>query len=149
MSGLAGLLVGLIEGEVRPGIYRWHGGFDVADVRRTVEHAGFHFAHVDGWLAGTKAELLAAMGEALDFPDHYGQNFDALADCLHGVHAAPGQHGVVLLWDGWSTLARSDAKAFGIALEVLSSRAREDGRTPFSVLLRGDGPDLAGIEALD
>jgi RNAse (barnase) inhibitor barstar len=147
MSGLAGLLAGLIQGEARPGIYRWHGAFDVADVRHTVEHAGFGFAHVDGWLGGTKAEFLSSVGEALDFPDYYGQNFDALADCLHDIGA--GQAGVVLLWDGWSTLARSDEKAFDIALSVLGSRVNADRGVPFSVLLRGDGPDVAGIPSLD
>lgn len=147
MSGLAGLLAGLIQGEGRAGIYRWHGAFDVADVRHTVEHAGFGFAHVDGWLGGTKAEFLAGVGEALGFPDYYGQNFDALADCLHDIGA--GQAGVVLLWDGWSTLARSDEQAFDIALSVLGSRVNADRGVPFSVLLRGEGPDVAGIASLD
>jgi len=147
MSGLAGLLAGLIHGEAQPGIYRWHGAFDVVDVRHTVEHAGVGFAHVDGWLGGTKAEFLSAVGEALGFPDHYGQNFDALADCLHDIGA--GQAGVVLLWDGWSTLARSDERAFDIALSVLGSRVNADRGVPFSVLLRGEGPDVAGIASLD
>ncbi len=147
MSGLAGLLAGLLEGGSRPGIYRWHGAVDVADVRRTVEHAGFGFAHVDGWLCGTKAELLAAVGEALGFPEHYGQNFDALADCLRdiGTHQA----GIVLLWDGWTTLARSDEEAFDIALSVLAFRVHADRGVPFVVLLRGEGPAVPGVVSLD
>ena len=149
MSGLAGLLVGIVEGEAQPGVYRWHAAFDVADVRRTVEHAGVTFAHVDGWLSGTKAEVLEAIGRALDFPAHYGQNFDALADCLHDVGEEGAGQGIVMLWDGWSTLARADARAFDVALEILAARAAEDGRAPFSVLLRGDGPDLPGIASLD
>jgi RNAse (barnase) inhibitor barstar len=147
MSGLAGLLAGLIVSESEAGIYRWHGAFDVADVRRTVEHAGFGFAHVDGWLTQTKAEFLAAVGEALDLPDDYGQNFDALGDCLHDIGAR--QAGVVLLWDGWSTLARADESAFNIALTVLGSRVNADRGVPFSVLLRGDGPEVPGIGSLD
>ena len=148
MSGLAGLLAGLIARTSQPGIYRWHGAFDVADVRRTVEHAGFGFAHVDGWLGGgTKAEFLAAVGETLDLPDHYGQNFDALADCLHDIGA--NRAGVVLLWDGWSTLARGDERAFDVALSVLGSRVNADRGVPFSVLLRGEGPDVPGIDSLD
>lgn len=143
MSGLAGLIAGHQE----PDIYRWHGAFDVADVQHTVEHAGYGFAYVDGWLGGTKSEFLAAVGTALDFPDYYGQNFDALADCLHDVGA--GQAGVVLLWDGWSTLARADVKAFNIALSVLGSRVNADRGVPFSVLLRGEGPYVADIASLD
>ena len=30
MSGLAGLLAGLIQGEAEPGIYRWHGAVESA-----------------------------------------------------------------------------------------------------------------------
>lgn len=144
MSGLAAVLAGR-EG---PGIHLWHGAFDVADVRHAVEHAGWGFGHVDGWRgADGKASFLAAVGEALDFPDHYGQNFDALADCLHDIGA--GRDGVVLLWDGWATLARADEKAFDIALTVLGSRVHADRGVPFSVLLRGDGPPVPGITCLD
>ena len=144
MSGLAAVLAG----HEAPGIHLWHGAFAADDVRHTVEHAGWAFGHVDGWTkADSKAGFLAAVGEALDFPDHYGQNFDALADCLHdaGTRAA----GVVLLWDGWATLARADERAFSIALSVLGSRVNADRGVPFTVLLRGDGPPVPGITSLD
>ena len=78
MSGLAGVLAG----RHAPGVYRWHGNFDTADVRHTVEHAGWTYGHLDGWEIEHKAEFLAAIGDALAFPGHYGQNLDALADCL-------------------------------------------------------------------
>lgn len=144
MSGLAAVLAG----HEAPGIHRWHGAFEVADVRHSVEHAGWGFGHVDGWTAAdSKASFLAAVGAALDFPDHYGQNFDALADCLHDI--GRGVAGVVLLWDGWGTLARADERAFNVALSVLGSRVNADRGVPFSVLLRGDGPDVPGISSLD
>lgn len=143
MSGLARILAG----HDASGVYRWHGASDVHDVRHAVEHAGWGFALVDGWTgAATKAEFLAAVGETLGFPDHYGQNFDALSDCLHDIGA--GTAGVILLWDGWSTLARSDAKAFSIALSVLGGRAHADRGVPFAVLLRGAGPDVEGVAEL-
>jgi hypothetical protein len=144
MSGLAAILAG----HEPPGIHLWHGAFDVADVRHSVEHAGWGFGWVDGWTgADTKPAFLAAVGEALDFPDHYGQNFDALADCLHDI--GRGRDGVVLLWDGWATLARADTKAFSIALSVLGSRVNDDRGVPFAVLLRGEGPVVPGIPSLD
>lgn len=144
MSGLAAVLAG----REAPGIHRWHGAFDAADVRHSVEHAGWGFAHVDGWTRGdTKAGFLDAVGDALDFPAHYGRNFDALADCLHDIGA--GRDGVVLLWDGWATLARADERAFSIALSVLGSRVNDDRGVPFAVLLRGEGPVLPGITSLD
>jgi len=144
MSGLAAVLAG----REPPGIHLWHAAFEVEEVRHAVEHAGWGFGHVDGWTgADTKPAFLAAVGEALDFPDHYGQNFDALADCLHDI----GEHrdGVVLLWDGWATLARTDERAFSVALSVLGSRVEADRGVPFVVLLRGEGPFLPGVTSLD
>ena len=114
MSGLAGLLAHHVE----PGIYRWHGHFPVEDVRHTVEHAGWCFAEVDGWQHTTKAEFLEAVGKALHFPDYYGQNFDALADCLGDVTAGDSE-GWLLLWDGWGPLARVLAPA-SLANEIQS-----------------------------
>lgn len=142
MSGLAALLAR----RTPPGIYTWHAGFDVADVRHTVEHAGWSFAHVDGLLAQSKPELLRAVGEALDFPDWYGQNFDAMADCLSDVDRGDG---TVLLWDGWAPFARSEPQAFSVALSVLGTRVNADRRSPFAVLLRGEGPQLSGVATLD
>lgn len=143
MSGLAAVLAGRTE----PGLYRWHGGFDVPTVRHTVEHAGWRFAHVDGWVEETKAEFLEAVGEALGFPEHYGRNFDALADCLHDVTAADTR-GTILLWDGWGPFARADGRAFSVALSVLGSRVNADRGGPFVVLLRGEGPE-PGLPSLD
>ena len=144
MSGLAAVLAG----HEQPGIYRWHGAYEVLDVRHAVEHAGWGFGHLDGWTGGgTKEEFLAAVGRALDLPEWYGQNFDALADCLHDVGA--GTDGVLLLWDGWSTLARTDETAFSIALSVLGSRVHADRGVPFAVLLRGEGPLVPDVESLD
>lgn len=144
MSGLAGLLAHHTE----PGIYRWHGAFPESEIRHTVELAGWRFAYVDGWQGDTKAEFLAAVGEALSFPDYYGQNFDALADCLGDVVAGDSE-GWILLWDGWGPLAREDERAFSVALSVLGGRVNADKGGRFAVLLRGDGPAVDGVPDLD
>jgi hypothetical protein len=145
MSGLAGLLAGRTE----PGIYRWHGAFDIADVRHAVEHAHWNFAWVDGWHHQDKKEFLDAAGQALGFPDDWGHTFDALGDCLADVTAGDS-NGWVLLWDGWGTLARSDEQAFSVALSVLGGRVNADRGGPFAVLLRGEGPEsMTGVESLD
>lgn len=143
MSGLAAVLAG----RVSPGVYLWHGAFDVPDVRHTVEVAGQSFAHVDGWRATTKPEFLAGVGQALGFPETYGQNLDALEDSLRNV--GDQSPGVVLLWDGWSTLARADQRTFAVVLDIFASRASATTQCPFTALLRGDGPEVAGLEVLD
>lgn len=37
---------------------------------------------LDGRTLADKHALLAALGHALDFPDYYGENWDALEECL-------------------------------------------------------------------
>ncbi|MEW5789590.1 MAG: barstar family protein [Pseudomonadota bacterium] len=37
---------------------------------------------LDGTTLAGKVELLAGIGRALDFPDYYGGNWDALEECL-------------------------------------------------------------------
>lgn len=130
MSGLAGLLAGHRD----PGVYRWHAAFHVADVQHAVEHGGAAFGYVDGWTHTTKDEVLEAFAETLEFPETL-TDLDALADHLAEV---PGPR--VLLWDGWSPLARSEQQTFDAILDILDRRTQ--GGDKFSVLLRGDGPDL-------
>lgn len=144
MSGLAAVLAGRRP----PGVYAWRGAFDVADVRHTVEHAGWRFALLDGASTETKEEFLVAAGEALRLPEWYGRNFDALADLVAGL-PGPDAEGLVLLWEAWGGFARADERAFRTALAVLGSRAGATDRQPFTVLLRGEGPPLEGVLLLD
>lgn len=143
MSGLAALLAGRIP----VGIWRWQAAFEVEDVRHTVEHAGWRFAHADTWTAPTRAEVLDVVAGALDLPDHIGHNFDALADALADVEAGEAS-GTVLLWDGWGPFAREDHRGFEVTLSVLGTRVNAERGSPFAVLLRGEGPDPVGVPEL-
>ena len=143
MSGLAALLAG----RAAPGTYRWHSGFAVADVRHTVEHAGWRFAHHDGRADETRADVLAGIGTALGFPAYYGQNLDALADCLRDVVPA-GRTGTVLVWDAWGPFARADEGSFARVLHVIGTRTGAASGAPFAVLLRGVGPERDDVPEL-
>ena len=137
MSGLAGI----VAGNIKPGVYQWHAGFHAPQVQHSVEHAGWNFGYVDGWHDQSKEELLTAIGTALDFPDHYAGDLDALWDCLTGVSEP-----TVLLWDGWACLARSDEDAFTKVIRLLGDRA--NAGPPFAALLRGEGPEV-DVPSLD
>lgn len=141
MSGLAGLLTG----RVLPGIRTWRDAAPVDEVRRAVEDAGWRFVLVDE--AATKQEFLDRVGRALDLPDHYGRNFDALADMLADL--PDDVEGTVLLWEGWGDLALADGRAFDVALTVLGTRVEAERGAGFSVLLAGEGPDVPGVDDLD
>lgn len=131
MSSLSGILAG----HRPPGVYRWSAAFSAQDVAASVRAAGWALAPLDGWAAESRDEVLAAIGVALDFPEYYGANLDALWDCLRDL---PGP--TVLLWQGWSPFARADERSFAALVGVLADRAGEAG--DLTVLLQGDGPDL-------
>lgn len=140
MSGLAAVLAGRHD----TGVFTWHAHFPPGEVAHAVEHAGWHFNHVDSWTAETKAEVMEAMAKGLDLPKHFGKNLDALADCLSDLEGDS-----VLLWDGWAPFARHDETAFRKALKVLRQRAADSKKGRFAVLLRGEGPELDDVDSLD
>lgn len=144
MSGL----VAVLAGREAPGVHTWTSAREADEVRHTAELAGWELAHLDGWTrGGERRDVLAALGAALGFPDHYGVNLDALADCLRDLGAP-----TVLLWDGWAVAARADEGAFGVVVRVLAERCADEVAPPFEVLLRGEGPELPvalGVTELD
>ncbi|GAB3697911.1 barstar family protein [Mariniluteicoccus flavus] len=104
--------------DLEPGVYRVTadpGGSLVA----ALEDAGWRTGVVEG--AGTKPEVLAAIGRALSFPDYYGRNLDALWDCLTDL-AEP----TALVWRDWSVLALEHPADFAAIREVLADRTREE-----------------------
>ena len=128
MSGLAALLAG----HTPPGIYQWHNAAHTEDVQHAVEKAGWTFRHLDGWTVEDRDTFVKALCAAVEAPD---------ATSLEEITLeGGGGPGTVLLWDGWSPLARHDQGCFDEALDIL--RRRTQGEGPFAVILRGEGPDL-------
>jgi hypothetical protein len=84
-----------------------------------------------------KAEMLAAIARALDFPDWFGGNWDALEDCLTDLSWSDAD-GHVLLVEG---AAQASADDLGVLEDILASAASFwAGRSrPFFALLVG-GP---------
>ena len=135
MSGLAALLAG----RTQPDVYLWHSAAHVEDVGHAAEKAGWRFVYVDGWTIEDQESFLKAMGAALDLREC--PSFETLEEKLPLVDAQ-GQRGLVLLWDGWSPLARADEEGFRTALRVLTGRTHDAGCDRCAVLLRGEGPPL-------
>jgi len=90
----------------------------------------------NGFTSGAelKARTLAGIASALAFPEHFGGNLDALADCLRDI-ATP----TLLLWEGWWWLARVDPDAFAAIREIFARRARGGG---FVAVVVGVGLDV-------
>jgi RNAse (barnase) inhibitor barstar len=93
-----------------------------------------------------KADALDRFAEALNFPDWFGDNWDALADCLADLSWWPAGGYVLLLdhVDDWRERAPGDCDtAIAILNEVAEGWAR--ARTPFWSLMLLPAGALATI----
>lgn len=62
-----------------------------------------------------KPGFMEAISNALGFPDWFGSNWDALADCLSDVPTT-----TVLVWDHWTDMARAAPRDTEVAIEVFA-----------------------------
>ena len=98
----------------------------------------------------TEEDLHQDIAQALDFPDYYGHNLDALNDCMHDVGA--GQYGApavavgfVLALTGYDHFARACPRQAQIVLDIMADQARSRavrGRRMLC-LVHSDDPDIA------
>lgn len=109
---------------------------------------GYCARSIDLGACADKAALLQRMADALDFPQWFGHNWDALADSLGDLSWVPAP-GYVLLLRHAADLRNRHPKDFGIALDILreASLAWAEQRVPFWAFLdlaapAGDGTDL-------
>lgn len=98
--------------------------------------SGFAVAAID--LAGCrdKDEVLDRFAAALRFPDWFGRNWDALADCLGDLSWLPAD-GYLLLLDHADAWRAAEPGQFATALEILDGAARtwSAQRVPFWTLV--------------
>lgn len=74
----------------------------------------------------TKAEALEAFSETLNFPEWFGMNLDALADCLDTfARESEGQGEWELVWDGVAALRRDDPRTLA-GIEGILDELQQD-----------------------
>lgn len=86
----------------------------------------------------SKAAFLARVAAALEFPWWFGQNWDALADCLGDLDWLPAE-GYLLLLDDPSELRGAAPEDYAVAVEIFAEAAREwrERKIPFRVFISG------------
>lgn len=127
-----------ISGRLPPSVYRVRSALPAAAVRRAVEAAGRRCYVLDGAGIADKVSFLRACAAAMDFPSHFGTNWDALVDCLRDLDEETAPAGYVLLYDGWERFAAAQPTEWATARDILAEfaeRTDADG-PPVHVLLR-------------
>ena len=115
------------------GVYR---AASAEEVLAAAYGRGLHVARVA--LAGRadKPRLLGALAAALEFPEWFGGNWDALEDCLTDLSWIESE-GHLILFEGCGGLASEDS---GVLREVLASAAEfwsGHGRPFYAVFVAG------------
>jgi hypothetical protein len=97
------------------------------------------WTHVELDLGGVfdKPAFMDRCARALDLPDWFGRNWDALADCLRDLSWAPPARGRLLVVTGWQEYARAVPHDWSIAQEVFTEATEHwrGGDTELRVVL--------------
>lgn len=80
---------------------------------------GFALRLIQGKECGTPSSLFGEFARALDFPDYFGHNWDALEECLADFEWLPANGYVLLITDAHAVLP-DDEDEYETLLEVLS-----------------------------
>ena len=62
------------------GVHAWKGDANAPAAAAAAANLRFHAVNLKD--VGSKTELLAALAKGLALPEHFGDNWDALADCV-------------------------------------------------------------------
>ena len=117
-------------------------------VEALAKKAKFAFFHVDGRSVQRKEQLMNAMATALDLPEHFGHNWDALEECLMELEGIEAK-GYVLLYDHIDGLLATHPDQFETLVEILRDAVGswKDDDTAMIVVLSGEKAP-AGVEKL-
>ncbi|MEW5888794.1 MAG: barstar family protein [Pseudomonadota bacterium] len=114
------------------------------ELTEAAKSLGYALFPVDLLAVNDKAGLLDAVAAALDFPDWFGHNWDALEDCLMDLSWWPAP-GYVVLLENADRLHAAHAAELDTALRIFAAAAdswRREG-VPFWTLvdIRADDAD--------
>jgi hypothetical protein len=98
---------------------------------------GYPLAAVDIGGCADKTALLQTLAAALEFPDWFGHNWDALADALADLGWLPEAPGYVLLLEGVAHYRAADPAGCAILLDIFAEVAESWRRieVPFWVFV--------------
>ena len=114
----------------KSGVYR---ASRTDEILAATHGSGLHVARIDLAGAAAKEALLARIAGALQFPQWFGGNWDALEDCLGDLAWLPAA-GYVLLFEGAAGLPPDER---GTLLDLLASAAASwaERRRPFFAVI--------------
>ncbi len=120
------------------GVYLLEDPHPAEALEKLTSERGLAFFCIEGQKIGDKNQFLKQAALLLRFPDYFGDNWDAFADCLTDMswHEADG---FVILYDHFGPFSEHSPREFETALDIFKESTefwRDQGKALF-VLLHG------------
>jgi RNAse (barnase) inhibitor barstar len=98
-----------------------------------LREAGLHVAELDGGSISSKEDLMDAVAAALEFPDYFGGNWDALDECLRDLGTWLPAEGYVVVVAGAEGFWRRSPELAGMLVRAWldASDVWTEKTTPF------------------
>jgi hypothetical protein len=116
----------------------------IGPLRASAKRAGIEWLDLDLAGVASRETFLKRSAERLHLPDYFGQNWDALHECLLDL-AAEGSPGAVVHWRRGAVLAKRSPDVMKTALEILQEAAAGwavTGRTFLVIVDRDSAPGI-------
>ena len=142
-------LIAVLNGDRRSGLYQLVTPISTDDLVTLSQEQGAHLFYINGTAIKSKADFLQAVAKALMFPDYFGNNWDALEDCLTDLDWLTDNR-LILLYEQPETFAQAEPSEWLVALDILRSTVdywHTRDRT-FSVFIKSSSTDLLGLDTL-
>jgi hypothetical protein len=87
---------------------------------------GYRVVHMDASTCATELDVHRLIADALGFPSYYGENLNALADCLYDVTEAEygwslDETGLALVFTRWDVVVAANAQFASGVLDVIAT----------------------------
>ena len=120
------------------GVYWLPTAPEARSVKQAAKALDYDFFHIEGRNIARKEQLMNAAATAMSFPDHFGNNWDALEECLTDLEWVDAD-GYMIYYDHIDGLLTTHPDQFETLVEILRDAVgswKEDGE-PMVVLLSG------------
>ena len=114
------------------------------DLRRELATLNVTLFELDASTIDTKEGLMRALAGALKFPDYFGHNWDALAECLRDLPDRAAGDGYVLFLQDGLRLWRKAPELAGVLVETWLSVAEDASHDEIGLHLVFLGPTQEG-----
>jgi RNAse (barnase) inhibitor barstar len=122
----------------RGGVWFLPRPLEAKSLQAAAKRAGYAFFHLDGKNIERKEQLLNHVATVLQFPNHFGSNWDALEECLTDLEWVDGD-GYLIYFDHIDGLLSAHPDQFATFVEIVRDAVeswKEDGEA-MVVLLSG------------